>query len=89
MNRHVEVSTLSIYNWEHGKARPLAFGYSLPSGAPVLTPYAASATALSFAANTGFPTGTYTLAGTAGATAKTIGIDVTTTDYAGTGWTIP
>jgi hypothetical protein len=66
-----------------------AFALSLPSAAPLKTAYVPAAASLVFNTDTAVPTGNYTLAAIAGATTKTIDIDVTTSDWAGGVWTLP
>ena len=58
-----------------------AFGFALPSAAPVRTVYMPSAGSWNLTADTTSPTGKYTLSATAGgATPKTADIDVSTAD---------
>lgn len=66
-----------------------AYSHLLPSGAPVRGSYAAGATSVALTADSGVPTGKYTLMGTAGATTKLIDIDVTTNDVVEAAWTFP
>ena len=47
-----------------------SFAYTLPSGAPVKTAYAASATSLAYPADAASPTGLYTLSASAGSVTK-------------------
>ena len=66
-----------------------AFSYSVPIGAPVRSAYVPAAASLAFAPDLAVTPGKYTLVGTAGATTKTVDIDLTATDYVGGLWAFP
>jgi len=66
-----------------------AFSYALPASAPVRAAFAASAAAVALTADTGTPTGKYTLVGVAGATAKTLDFDVSSADFLVPAWLFP
>ena len=61
----------------------------LPASAPVRAAFAASAAAVALTADTGTPTGKYTLVGVAGATTKTLDFDVTSADFVVPTWVFP
>jgi hypothetical protein len=66
-----------------------AFSYALPASAPVRTTFAASAPSITFTADSGLPTGKYTLVGQAGATIKTLDFDVSMSDFVAPTWIFP
>ncbi|MFZ5545024.1 MAG: DUF4382 domain-containing protein [Pseudomonadota bacterium] len=66
-----------------------AFGFSLPSGAPVKMAYVASASTLNFTADSATPTGKYTLEAASGLDVKTQAIDLSTADALGLSLILP
>jgi hypothetical protein len=66
-----------------------AFSYALPASAPVRAAFAASAAAVALTADTGTPTGKYTLVGVAGAATQTLDFDVSSADFVVPTWVFP
>jgi len=66
-----------------------AFSYALPANAPVRAAFAASAAAVALTADTGTPTGKYTLVGLAGAATQTLDFDVSSVDFVVPTWVFP
>jgi len=69
----------------HGRRGPVngttgAFSYAHPASAPVRAAFAASAAAIALTADTGTPTGKYTLVGVAGAATQTLDFDISSAD---------
>lgn len=66
-----------------------AYSFSVPASAPVRMAFAASAPSLVLTADSGMPSGRYTLVGQAGVTIKTLEFDVSTVDFVAPSWTFP